>query len=184
VIPFPSVPEVILEEGEEEKDDEEKENNLPLNLRTHLARATKLEWRRSSTITLPPIPKQPIQTTTSEDEMQQWIDEQDVEGNDVFKMSDFYFMPFGTKLVGDKIRDTLNNQPQQEDWSQFPPEPQGPKVAPSSPMQVTFCVDKGFVTPLPPKNEGEQVQMEQGEEPQQVPIDEVSEEGKICEYPQ
>jgi hypothetical protein len=83
-----------------------------LNWRTCLTRATKLEWRRSSTITLPLIPDQPIQATTSEDEMQQWIDEKDVEGTDVFQMSDFDFMPIGTKLVGDKIRDTPTNQPQ------------------------------------------------------------------------
>lgn len=44
--------------------------------------------------------------------MQQWIDEQEGEGTDVFQMSDFDFMPIGTKLVGEKIRDTPTNQPQ------------------------------------------------------------------------
>lgn len=44
--------------------------------------------------------------------MQQWIDEHNVEGTDVFKMSYFDFMPVGTELVGDKIKDTPTNQPQ------------------------------------------------------------------------
>ena len=44
--------------------------------------------------------------------MQQWIDEHDVEGTNVFQMSDFDFMLVGTKLVKDKIRNTLANQPQ------------------------------------------------------------------------
>lgn len=96
VIPSPSVPEVIPE-GEEEEDDEDEDDNLPLNMRNPLARATKLEWKRSSTITLPPIPEHAIQSTTSEDEMQQWINEQDVKGTDVFKMSYFNFMLVGTK---------------------------------------------------------------------------------------
>ena len=42
VIPFPSVSKVILE-GEEEEDNEDEEDNLPLNWRTHLARAIELE---------------------------------------------------------------------------------------------------------------------------------------------
>ena len=37
----------------------------------------------------PSILEERLQTTTSEDEMQQWIDEQDVEGTDVFKMLHF-----------------------------------------------------------------------------------------------
>ena len=53
--------------------------------------------------------------------MQQWIDEQDVEGIDVFKISNFDFMLVGTKLVGDNIQDTPTNEPQQEDWTQMPP---------------------------------------------------------------
>ena len=74
VIPFPSVLEAIPKEDEEE-DDEDEEDNLLLNWRTHLARATELKWRRSSAITLPSIPKKPIQSTNSKDEMQQWINE-------------------------------------------------------------------------------------------------------------
>lgn len=31
-------------------------------------------------------------------------------------MLDFDFMPMGTKLVGDKIRDTPTNQPLEGDW--------------------------------------------------------------------
>ena len=42
--------------------------------------------------------------------MQKWIDEQDVEVTDGFQMSYFDFMPIGTKLVRDKIRDTPINK--------------------------------------------------------------------------
>ena len=87
--------------------------------------------------------------------MQKWIDEQYVEGTNVFQMSYFDFMPMGTKLVSDKIRDTPTNQPQQEDWSRMPPESQGPEVFFSSQVQVTFYVDKGSATPFPPNIEEE-----------------------------
>lgn len=97
-------------------------------------------------------------------------------------MSDFDFMPITIELVGNKIRDTLRNKPPQEDWSQQPPQPQGIKMAPPSPNLDSFCMDKSSTIPLPPGNE-EQVQDEQEEEPQQILIDEVSEEGKICEKP-
>lgn len=60
----------------------------------------------------PSILYEPLQTTTLEDEMQQWIDEQYVEGTNVFKMSYFDFMPMGTELVGDEIRDMPTTQPQ------------------------------------------------------------------------
>ena len=63
-------------------------------------------------ITSPSIPNELLQTTTSEDEMQQWIDEKYVEGTNVFRMSYFYFMPMGTELVREKIRDMPTNEPQ------------------------------------------------------------------------
>ena len=53
-IPFPSLPEVTPEE--EYDDDEDEQDKIPLSQRTHLARATKVVWRRSSTITPLPIP--------------------------------------------------------------------------------------------------------------------------------
>ena len=92
-------------------------------------------------------------------------------------------MPIGTKLVGDQIRDTLKNQPPQEDWSQFLPQPQGPLIAPPSPSQDLSCLDKCSVTHLPMGNE-EWAQAKQVEEPQKRSIDEVLEEGKIDEEPQ
>ena len=60
----------------------------------------------------PLVPKEPLEITTLEDKVQQWVDEQDVGGDDVFEMLDFDFMPIGTKLIRDKIRDTLTNKPQ------------------------------------------------------------------------
>lgn len=62
---------------------------------------------------------------------------------DFFKMSNFDFMLVGNEFMGDKIKDTPTNQPKYEDWSQLPPKPQGLEVAPPSPIQVTFFVDKG-----------------------------------------
>lgn len=56
-------------------------------------------------------------------------------------MSHFDFMSVDTKLVGSKIRDTLTNQPQQENWIQFPSQLQGPREAPSSPNKDLFFVD-------------------------------------------
>ena len=55
---------------------------------------------------------------------------------------------------------------------------------PSSPVQITFCVDKGSTTPLPLSTEAEQVQTTQEEEPQNTSTKEVSEEGQISEQPQ
>ena len=56
--------------------------------------------------TPPSTPDEPLEVSSSEDEVQQWVDEHDGEGNDVFKMSDFDFMLVRSKLLGDKIRDT------------------------------------------------------------------------------
>ena len=66
--------------------------------------------------------------------MQQWINEQDIEGTNIFKMSDFDFMPIGTKLIGDKIKDTPTNEPQQDDWTHMPLESKGVDITPSSPL--------------------------------------------------
>lgn len=93
-------------------------------------------------------------------------------------------MSIGTKQVGDKIRDTPTNQPQQEYQSQFPSQPQGPKLAPPLTIQVTILMDKGSTTPLPLRNEEEQVQEEQEEETQKISTNEVLEGGKICKQPQ
>ena len=68
VIPIPLVLETNLEMDEE--DEEDKKDNLPLNQRTCLARASQEERRRSSNINPPFIPIQPIEVTTSEDEKQ------------------------------------------------------------------------------------------------------------------
>ena len=101
MVPFPSIPEPIPEGEEEEEEDEEED--VPLQRRTQLARATYFERRRSSTVTPPSTIEEPLEITTSEDEVQQWVDEHDVGGDDVFKMSAFDFMPIGIDLIGDKI---------------------------------------------------------------------------------
>ena len=68
----------------------------------------------------------------------------------------------------------------------MPLKSQGIKIVPTSTfqLQVTFCVDKGLVTPPPPGTKIVQVQIEHEEELQQVSTDEVSEEGQIGEKPQ
>ena len=53
----------------------------------------------------------------------------------------------------------------------------------TSQFQVTFCVDKGLVTP-PLGIEMEQVQVEPEREPRQISTNEVSKEGQIGEKPQ
>lgn len=107
MVPFPSFLDPILEEKEEEEEDEEED--VPLQRRTQLARPTEQEKRRSSTVTRPSVPEEPLEITTSEDEVQKWVDEQGVEGDDIFEMSDFDFMPIGIDLIGDKIQDTPIN---------------------------------------------------------------------------
>ena len=62
--------------------------------------------------TPPSTPDEPLEVSSSEDEVQQWVDEHDGEGDDVFKVLDFDFMPIRTKLVGDKIKDAPTGEPQ------------------------------------------------------------------------
>ena len=71
VVPSPFILDPIPEEKEEEEEDDE--DNVSLKRITWLARSIEKERRKSSTATLPPIPKEPLQMTTSEDEMKQWI---------------------------------------------------------------------------------------------------------------
>ena len=98
--------------------------------------------------TLPSTQMKPLEVSCLEDEAPQWLDEQSEEGDDIFKMSDFYFMLMGIELVRDKIMDTPIGEPQQEDWMQMLLDSQGPDLTLQSPPQVTL-VDKGSVTPPP-----------------------------------
>ena len=76
---------------------------MPLQGRTQLEKVLEMERRKSSTVIPPSTPEEPLEITTLKDEVQQWVDEQDVGGDDVFKMSNFDFIPIGMKLIGDKI---------------------------------------------------------------------------------
>ena len=91
--------------------------------RTQLSKALEEERRRSSTLTPPSDPKELIQVTTSKDEKQQWITDMEGHQTDVFDLLNFDFMPVGTKMVGEKIQDTLTSQSLGEDWNQLPPLP-------------------------------------------------------------
>ena len=134
MVPFPSIPEIIPEGDEEEEEEEEEEKEqVPLQRRTRLARAIEQERRKSATGTSPSTQGEPLEVSSSKDEVQQWVDGQSEEGNAIFKMSDFDFMPVGTELVGDKIRDTPIGESQQEDWMQMPPDSQGPDLTSTSP---------------------------------------------------
>ncbi len=55
-------------------------------------------------------------------------------------------MPVGTKLVGDKMRDTPIGEPQQEDQTQMPLDSQGPDLTPPSPSGMVLGIDgKGTI---------------------------------------
>ena len=116
--------------------------------------------------TSPSTQEEPLQLSSSEDELQQWVDEQSEEGNDILKMSNFVFMLMGIELVEDKIRDTPTGELQQEDQMQLLPNSQGPNLTPPS-LPLVTVVDKGSITPPPQSLEEEHVQEEpsQGEEP-------------------
>ena len=55
--------------------------------------------------TSPSTKEKPLELSSSKDEVQQWVDEQSEEGDDIFSMLDFDFMPMGIELIGDKIKD-------------------------------------------------------------------------------
>ena len=94
-------------------------------------------------------------------------------------------MPVGTELVGDKIQDTPIEEPQQEDWTQWPPDAQVSDITPPSPPQVTL-IDKGSVTPPPPSSEEEHVQkkLSQQEQPGPKATEEASKKAPVVEYTQ
>ena len=69
--------------------------------------------------TSPSTQVEPLEVSSLEDEVKQWMDEQseevdekNEEGNEIFKMLDFYFMPMGIEIVGDKIKETPIGEPQ------------------------------------------------------------------------
>ena len=69
---------------------------------------------------------------------------------DVLDLSNFDFMPVGTGMVGEKIRDTPRSEYLEEDWNQLPPLPKGPLgIPPPPPSQDLTFLDKGSVIPLP-----------------------------------
>ena len=90
MVPFLSIPKTI-HEGEEE----EEEEDVPLQRRTQIARVAEQEKRISSIIIPPSTLEEPLEVSSLEEKVQQWVGEQDVEGDDLFKMSNFDFMPMG-----------------------------------------------------------------------------------------
>ena len=69
-----SILETIPKE-EEEEEEEDEEENVPLQRRTWLARAMEQDKRRTSIKTPPPALEEPLEVSSSEDEVQQWVDE-------------------------------------------------------------------------------------------------------------
>ena len=110
LVPNPCVLETILEEETNEDETKLEEEEVPLQIRTQQAKATEMERRKSTMTTPPPTLVEPIELSSSEDEVQWWVSEQREQGEDVFSIVDF--MPVGTELVGDKIRDTPTWEPQ------------------------------------------------------------------------
>ena len=72
MVHFPSILEPIPQGEEEEEEDEEED--VSLQRRTWLGRSMEQEKRRSSTVTPPSIPEEPLEVSSLEDEVQQWVD--------------------------------------------------------------------------------------------------------------
>lgn len=86
-----------------------------MSQRTRSAKAAEEERRRSSTRISPSTPREPIQVEYLEYEQQKWIADMEGEGTYVFDLLDFDFIVVGTKMVGEKIRDTPMSEPLGED---------------------------------------------------------------------
>ena len=71
LVPNPSIPETILEEETELEEEE-----VPLQRRTRLAKATEMERRKSATSTPPPTQEKLVELSSSEDEVKRWVNEQ------------------------------------------------------------------------------------------------------------
>ena len=74
-----------------------------------------MKRRKSAKSTLPPTQVEPLELSSSKDEVQQWVNEKREGSDDVFSMIYFDFMLVGTNFVEDKIRDTPIGELQQED---------------------------------------------------------------------
>ena len=136
LVPNPSIPGTIPEEETDKYETEsEEEEEVPLHRRTRQAKATEIKVRKNATSITPSTQSRPVELSSSEDEVQRWVNEKSEQGEDVFSIADF--MPVGTELVGDKIRDTPIVEPQQEEWTQRPPDAQDFGIAPPSSPQVT-----------------------------------------------
>ncbi len=72
LVPIPSIPKTIPKEESDEGEIEsnEEEEQLPLQRRTWLAKATKLERRKNVTNTPPPTQAKIVEVSSSEDEVQ------------------------------------------------------------------------------------------------------------------
>ena len=111
LVPNPFVPGTIPKEETDQRETEsEEEEEVPLHRRTRQAKATEVEVRKNVASITPSTQSRPVELSSSEDEVQQWVDEQGEQGGDVFSIADF--MPVGTELVGDRIRDTPVVEPQ------------------------------------------------------------------------
>ena len=67
--------ETIMEGDEEKGDDElEEEEQVPLQGKTWLARATKLQRRKSGAVTLSSTQVDPLELSLSKDEVHKWVD--------------------------------------------------------------------------------------------------------------
>ena len=71
LVPNPSIPKTILEENEEgeQTTSKEEEEQVPLQGRIRLGRATKLQRRKSATGTSPSTQAEPLELSSLEDEI-------------------------------------------------------------------------------------------------------------------
>ena len=93
LVPNPSIPKTITEEEEDEEEikSEEEEEHVPLQGRTQLENFEELERRKSATGTPLSTQVEPLELSSLEDEVQQWVDEKSKEGDDVFSTIFFSF---------------------------------------------------------------------------------------------
>ena len=71
LVPNPSIPKTIPKEetNEEEIESEEEEDQVPIKRRTWLAKAIELERRKSAMSTPSPTQEEPVELSSSEDEV-------------------------------------------------------------------------------------------------------------------
>ena len=86
LVPNPSIPKAIPKEEDEEETESEEEEEVPLQRRTRLAKVVELERIKSAMSTPRPTQVEPLELSSLEDEVKQWLREKREKGEDVFSI--------------------------------------------------------------------------------------------------